>query len=278
MFQPVLPLPGVAGWRFLEATETSQRAAFERSPLLEREIAYFKDNIANVTSAQELVQDRTLRKVALGAFGLDEDISKIAFIEKILSDGTEDDRALANRFVDPRYAEFSSAFGFGNLLGSRTQEFDFGQRITDQYRDRQFEVAVGEVDQNMRLALNLRREIEDYAASPGADNSQWFRVLGNEPMRTVFEAAFNLPSAFAGLDIDRQRDVLQDRTRDLFGDSSLAVFQDPEAVDTLLDRFLVRQQLDQGPTQGTPGLAALTILQNAGTSSSGLTNLILSSG
>ncbi|MEM9642831.1 MAG: DUF1217 domain-containing protein [Pseudomonadota bacterium] len=276
MFQPVLPLPGVAGWRFLEATEANQRAAFDRSPALEREITYFNEKISEITSAEELVQDRTLRKVALGAFGLDEDLFKIAFVEKILAEGTENDDALANRFVDPRYAEFSQAFGFGDSFGPRTQEFGFGQRITDQYRDRQFEVAVGEVDQNMRLALTLRREIETYANSATADDTQWFRILGSTPLRTVFEVAFNLPSAFGGLDVDQQREVLQDRTRDLFGDSSLSVFQDPEAVDTLLNRFLVRQQITEGPGPGTPGVAALTLLQNASAPSTGLTNLILS--
>lgn len=277
-FQPVLPLSGVAGWRFLEATEESQRAAFDRSPLIEREVTYFNEQISTITSAQELVQDRTLLKVALGAFGLDQELFKTAFLERILAEGSEDPQSLANRFVDPRYADFSRAFGFGDLLGSRTQDFGFGRQITDAYRERQFEVAVGAQDPNMRLALGLRREIAEYAESPAASETEWFRILGNQPLRTVFEGAYNLPGEFAGLDIDTQRETLQDRTREFFGDSSLAVFQDPQAVDDLINRFLVRQQIAQGPGPGTPGVAALTLLQSAGTPSLGLTNLILSAG
>ena len=58
MFAPAIPLTGIAGWRFLEATEQSQRAAFDSSPLLAREIAYFEENIVGVASAEELVTMR----------------------------------------------------------------------------------------------------------------------------------------------------------------------------------------------------------------------------
>ena len=278
MFQPVVPLSGIAGWRFLEATESQQRASFDRSPQIDRDVAYFNENIASIGSAEELVADRTLLRVALGAFGLDEELFKTAFLERILGEGTEDPQALANRFVDPRYGDLSRAFGFGSVLGPRTGDLGFGQQITSAYRERQFEIAVGDQDPNMRLALGLRREIAEYANSPTADGAQWFRILGNTPLRTVFEGAYNLPSQFAGLDVDTQRETMRDRTRELFGDSSLAVFQDPEAVDNLINRFLVRQQINEGPGPGTPGVAALALLQNASTPSIGLTNLILSAG
>ncbi|MEO0912023.1 MAG: flagellar protein, partial [Pseudomonadota bacterium] len=70
-FAPAIPLTGIAGYQFLQRTEETQRATFDRSPLLAREVEYFKENIANVLTAEELVADRQLFKVALGAFGLD---------------------------------------------------------------------------------------------------------------------------------------------------------------------------------------------------------------
>ena len=275
MFQPAVPLSGIAGWRFLEATESNQRAAFEGSAQIRRDVDYFKENIWKIGSAEALVEDRRLLRVALGAFGLDEEIYKTAFLEKILAEGTDEPESLANKFVDPRYAEFSRAFGFGDLLGPRTLDFGFGEKITSAYMDRQFEIAVGSQNENMRLALTFRRQIVEYADASTPDTTQWFRVLGSRPLRTVVEAAFNLPSEFAGLDIDRQVDTLRDRARDILGSDAVSVFKDPAAVEEVINRFLVRKQVEQGPGPGVPGSAALTLLSQAARPS-GVPNLILS--
>jgi len=277
-FSPVVPIGGVAGWRFLERTEDTQRAAFDRSPQIERDIQYFKENIGAVRTAEDLVSDRRLFVVALGAFGLDEEINKTFFLRKILEEGTEDPQALANRFVDPRYGDIARAFGFGNLAGARTDLPSFATEITSAYRTRQFEIAVGDSNPDLRLALGFRRQIADFAASDAPDGTTWFRIMGSQPMRTVFEAAYNLPSQFGTLDVDQQRDILRDKTRELFGDSAVNVFRDPDAVERVIDRFLVRRQLDQGPN--FQNNVALTLLQSAasggGFGAAARINLILS--
>ncbi|MSU91793.1 DUF1217 domain-containing protein [Rhodobacteraceae bacterium 2CG4] len=277
MYQPVVPLSGVAGWRFLERTEAAQRQAFEGSARIQRDAAYFQERIADVSSARDLVADRRMLAVALGAFGLDDDLYKTAFLERMLSEGTDDPQSLANKFVDPRYTAFSKAFGFGDLGGPHVARAGFGQDIVARYKERQFEIAVGNSDESMRLAMTFRREIAGLAAaaSDGANGTQWYRIMGSNPLRSVVEAAFGLPARFAGLDVDRQREMLEDKTSRMFGTSSVAAFREPEAVDKIISRFLVRRQAEAGPTAGTPGAAALTLLQSAG--STGLTNLILSS-
>ena len=79
-FQPVVQFGGHAGWAFLQRTETAQRDAFERSPSIERETTHFAENIGKIKSAEALVADHSLMKVALGAFGLEDDIQNKAFI------------------------------------------------------------------------------------------------------------------------------------------------------------------------------------------------------
>ena len=49
-FQPIIPLAGIAGWRFLERTQATQQAAFEKGPELKRDIAYFEEKIGAVTT------------------------------------------------------------------------------------------------------------------------------------------------------------------------------------------------------------------------------------
>jgi hypothetical protein len=276
-FQPTIPLAGLAGWRFLERTLPAQQATFEKGPQLKREIAYFKEQIAGITSAEQLVADRQLLKVALGAFGLEQDLGKRAFVRKILEEGTDDPASMANRLTVPAYKQLAETFGFGNVRGARTADPGFADKITAQFRVRQFEVAVGEVSDDMRLALNFRREIATLAHGP--DGAGWYSVLGSKPLRNVFEAAFGLPKEFAAIDIDRQREVLADKARGLFGEGGLAVFKNPANVQRILDRFLVRAQLEAGPDPNAPGSAALALLQRANAAGSqGLFNLLAARG
>ena len=148
--------------------------------------------------------------MALGAFGLESEIDKKAFIRKVLEEGTTDPASLANRLTDKSLDKLAAAFGFGDAGGARTGEAGFAAKIVAAYKTRAFEAAVGEADNNMRLAMNFRREIAELAK--GAEGGSWFAVLGSKPLREVFEKAFGLPSQFGQIDIDQQREVLRDKT------------------------------------------------------------------
>lgn len=279
MFAPLLPASGVVGFKILEQTELAQRQVFDRQPEIAREVAYFRDTIATVETAEDLVGDRRLLRVALGAFGLDDEINKQAFIRRILEDGTERDDAFANRLVDPRYQRLAETFGFGNLVGAQTGRIGFADQIVSAYSERQFEISVGEQDDSLRLALNFRREIAQYANSSDPDGTAWFSVMGDLPVRRVFEGALGLSSSFGQLELERQRSDLRALNDRVFGDTSLAVFQDPEQVNRIIERFLVRETALNGPSPSTPGFTALSLLSggSAGFGDFGIQNIVLSS-
>ena len=260
---PSAPIGGIAGWRFMQRTQESQQAAFTASPALDRELNYFKENISKIESAEDLVNDYTLFKVALGAFGLEDKVADKFFFKKVLEEGSEADGAFALRLTDTRYREFAEAFGFGNAGGSRVGESDFAQNISEAYEVRQFEKAVGESDSSMRLALNLEREIGKYADGPFPETTGWFQVMANPPLREVFETALGLPKSIGTLDIDRQREIFQEANARVFGSTSLDVFKDPENVDKLLRNFFAQEQINNGPGPLTKGMGALTLMQNA---------------
>ncbi len=274
-FQPTIPLAGIAGWKFLERTQTSQQAAFDKSPEIARDIAYFEEKIGSITTAADLVADRRLLKVALGAFGMDTEIDKKAFIRKVLEEDMTDPKALVNRLTDKAYAKLAETFGFGTIGGARTGDLGFAAKITSAYRTRAFEAAVGDADNNMRLAMNFRREMAEL--SQGETGASWYTVLGSKPLRQVFEKAFGLPTQFGQIDIDKQRDILRDKTGGLFGVDNLTAFRDPEAVEKMINRFLARAQIEDGIKSFSPAAAALTLLQSSSSSGSyGLLNLLSS--
>lgn len=260
MFQPIIPISGLAGWAFLQNTLPTQKTAFNSSGEMTRDTAYFESEIANVKSADDLVSDRRLLRVALGAFGLQDDLDSRFFIKTILQEGTSEHSALANRLSDPRYASLAEAFGFDRAEGSRVNESGFAAGITSSYRERQFEVAVGTQNESMRLALNAKRELLSIATSGESDRSQWFRILGTPPLRQVFETALGLPDGFGQLDIDRQAAVFEEKSKQKFGLQSLADFAKDTVREDFIRGYLVRDQIKSFGFQSSASIA-LNLLQ-----------------
>ncbi|MDQ2090552.1 DUF1217 domain-containing protein [Marimonas arenosa] len=261
-FQPVIPTGGLVGWTFLNRTLERQTAAFEAVSDTRRDTAYFAEMIGAIDTAEQLVADRRLLAVALGAYGLQDDIDNRFFVRKMLEEGTTDADAFANRMADDRYKAFSKAFGFGDFATPRTKLTYFADEIIGLYQLRSFEVAVGEQDESLRLALNAKRELAALAAEDRTEDTKWFRVMGNKPLRRVFETAFGLPSGFGQLDLEQQLTTFRDKAMRQLGNGEISQFTDEAAVENLVQRFLVRAQLAGFQTTAA-GSVALTLLQSA---------------
>lgn len=262
MYQPVLISSGLVGWQFLQRTYDQQFAAFNQSTELKRDTDHFVENIGTITTAEDLVSDRRMLTVALGAFGLQDDINNRFFIEKMLSEGTTAPDALANRFSDSRYSDFSEAFGLGpgEIPGSLTP--GFAENIVARFQANSFEIATGNQDETMRIALYGERTLPDVVGGAGSERQKWFSIMGQPPLRQMFETAFGLPSAFGQADIDFQLGVFQDRAERLMGVSDPAEFSDPEVLDRLVTTFLARSQLDASGAGASGAAIALTLLQS----------------
>ncbi len=259
-FQPVVPFSGYAGWLFLDRTADQQRAAFNESPSVARVTDSFRERIGEIRTAEDLVQDRELLSVALGAFGLDDDINNTFFIRKVLEDGSIEPDALANRLSDSRYADFSKAFGFGDFDIARTALSYFADEIIDRYEAEQFERAVGEQNNDMRIALNLGPAIADVIDGNGTNNGQWFGMMGNAPLRSMFQTALGFPSSFAAIDLDQQLEQFQARAEATFGTDQMNELSSPENQEKMIRLYLLRSE--SNAFSATSGASvALSLLQ-----------------
>lgn len=261
-FIPATPIGGYAGWRVFERSAPNQLKAFERDAGFQRDVDHFRTRIASATDSGALLGDRRLLKVALGAFGLDAEIGKRAIIRRVLDEGAAQPEAFANKLSDPRWREFARAFGYGDLGGPNVDLPGFADRIVAAYRERAFEAAVGESEGDFRLALNFRREAKAIAGGSNVDRVGWFQLLGQRPIRAVLERAFNLPTAVATLDIDRQRAIFEEKAQALLGSASPAALRDDKAIDAVLRRFFAAAETGN-LAPSTRGAAALTILSGA---------------
>ncbi len=263
-FQPIIPMSGLGGWAFLSRTRAKQEATFNATPMLQREATYFRDKIADIRSADDLVKDRRLLRVALGAFGLQQDLDNRAFIRQVIEGGSEDRRALANRLSDKRYLALAQGFAHLAKGADPTLAPDgLADRLITRFKGREFEVAVGEQDQTMRMALAFQRDLPALVQDYKTETSRWYGALGNPPLRQVLETSLGLPKEFGLLDIDdqvvRMRKALQQR----FGTTDLSDITSPDSIEKVTRRFMVMQQLREIQTQISPGNGALFLLQSA---------------
>lgn len=263
-FQPVIPFGGIAGLAFLNRTRDTQEDAHAASAPIARATGHFRERIAGISTAEDLVADRMVLQVALGAFGLEDDINNRFFIEKILSDDLSSGDALANRLSDKRYLAMAQAFGFGTAGGPRTGDAGFADGIVAAFEARSFEAAVGEQDTDLRLVLGLERDLSEIADRPGlSDDGKWFSIMAAPPLRTVFETAFGLPQSFGTLDLDQQLVQFRDRAERYLGTSDVVELSGADQRAELERLFLARAQIAGGIGPGSGASTALTLLQSA---------------
>lgn len=251
---------GLAGWAFLKRTQAAQQAAFAASPAVKRETTQFAERIAQVRTAEDLVADRALLKVALGAFGLGADLDSRHFVKRILEEGTTERGALANKLTDKRYGEMARAFGF-DRTGSGVLDRILSHHPPRTPEDIAMEHA-GHSDQ--RLGAVLRRELAaiatltatqlvesgafdadgkpilEEAERPLTEDQRWSAILDAPGLREAFEVALGLPVPLTALPKDERVGAIRAAAEAAFGDDAASRFADPAAADALTQKVLSR--------------------------------------
>ncbi|MGP9803531.1 DUF1217 domain-containing protein [Paracoccus sp. NSM] len=247
---------GLLGWKILQRTESRQIEILRRDAVVQRSTSYLRDNPDKLTSPEALVGDYRMLSAVLSAFGLENDVANKAFIRKVLESDLSDRSALVNRLSDKRYLRMAEALGFSAPGGPSA---DLGDRLGQAFIQREYERRVGAGDEDLRLALNARREIAAFADNDKSATTQWYEVMGNPPMRKVFETALGFGPSFGKLPVERQNAEFMKAAQRQFGTSSLAELAEPAATERLIISFLARAQLTQSVSQNRYS-AALTLL------------------
>jgi len=272
---PVVPASGYAGWKMLNRTMDTQKAAFVASVEVQRDEDYFRSKIGSITSADELVSDRRLLKVALGAFGLDADIDNKFFIRKVLEESTFDTGSLSNKLADKTYLSLAQAFGFGDYSVPRTALSDFADEILGKYETRQFEIAVGDSDDTLRLALAAQQELPELAEKTMSNNAKWYSIIGSKSLSAVMQSALGLPTDVASLDVDQQLEIYKKKAEDVFGSMDLSKIAEPDKLERVVQLYLIRTQINNASNLSSQSIALQLLGGSADTSASSTSSLSL---
>ena len=272
-FSPVIPSSGLTGLRFLQSTYDRQIEAFGLSASVQNDIKYTIEKLSNPITVDELIDDSRLLRTTLTAFGLQGEETKQALVRKVIEENTNPESTFLARLNNRQYTAYADAFKpVDGVIAFDTEAVN---KIIQDFVESSFEIAIGEQDESLRLALNYEAEISEIVGEGSSDLAIAYRILGDEPIRAVLETALNLPTEFAQLDIDRQASILQEKLQSAFGISNLSDLANPDEIDAVITRFQVIESINSGPSASTPGAAALTLLTN-GLGAQASANLILS--
>lgn len=268
-FQPFVLATGLSGWSILNATLETQKSVFNRTGQTSSDSVYFQERFADINTPDDIVSDRRLMRVVLGAYGLSDDIENRYFIKTVMADGVNDPEALANRLSDRRYRALARDFDFSVSPPAHTRIPGLANKTIENFQNQSFEIEIGKADVDMRLALGFSRELQNLWQTSSSNNAGWFQILATPPLREVLQTSLGLPTAFSQLDIDVQHERIQDKAKRVFGTSDLSELTGGQLTDEITRRFLVMRQSD-ALNSSTPLQNALALLNAIPKSPGGL--------
>lgn len=199
----------------------------------------FADNTAALKSSDDLLRNLPLRQTAFELLGLPQTFAARTLADRVLSSDLSDPNSFANQFPDSQYSALSKLFPIDTVETERIYPEGFVDQVVRNYRDRQFEIRVGKVNPDMRVALSLERELSQVVRNSNGNDAQWFSIMSSPPLRQAFEGAFRLPSSFGSIDIDQQLLELKGRAQRFFGTDSVMDFLNTDTLDELRESYLL---------------------------------------
>lgn len=253
VFVPTVLGSGVSGYSFVKRTREAQQNLFEQNPLVTRETAQFAERIKDIQSSDELMADRTLLKVALGAFGLDDDLNNRAFIQRILDSDLDDTSSLANRLADKRYLAFAQAFNFAGEGGANLPE----TRTADELSSKLAELK--SADDLLSDRSLLRASLERFGLEDNISNTYFLKQVLESDLSDVNSFANRMPDErlvdfaqtfnFFGKEQEKgQLDLIVENFSDRFDEINTVekLLQEPGLLDQAMQIFGLKDVYPDG--------------------------------
>lgn len=186
------------------------------------EIANYRERIGQIRSMEEFLGDTRVFRFAMSAFGLEDMAFAKGYMRRVLTEGVSRPDAFAFRINDPRFLEFARTFDFARLGEDTTRSPAVREPVVERYVRQSLEVAAGEENEGVRLALYFRR------AAPEVNSV--YGILADPALAQVVRTALGLPDQFASAPIETQAETIEKRL-------DVAGLKDPEALERFIMRF-----------------------------------------
>ncbi|OOY15244.1 DUF1217 domain-containing protein [Thioclava sp. DLFJ4-1] len=233
----------------IDRTQAKQLDQLAAEPQHARAISRFRENIADIHTAADLVDNYDAYSFVMKAFDLEDQMFGKAMMREILSSDSADKTSLVNKLTDPRFRKLYDALGFtnGGTANTNTSSTAWQDKIVDQYVSQQF--INGESEQNATVGsvLEFRQKLDGVKT--------WYSVLKDKDTAQFMRTALGIPNDVVKLDVERQKQIFEDKF-------DLTKLKDPKEVDNLISHFVAVSDAQSFATNGA-GSAAVTLMQGA---------------
>jgi hypothetical protein len=241
-------------YRLVQQNREQRFNAYVDSPKTQREIDYFGEKIAELESPDDVIQDYRLKKFILQSFGLEDLENSNYMLERILTDDLGSEDALAYRMNDPRFQDIAITLRLDQGIET-IQTPDVVNKIVQRYLINGFEKEVGDDNVAARQAMYFKRN--------AGSMENIFQLMADPTLKEVARLGAGLPAEIARLDFDRQAELYEKNIQ-------VEQLKDPKYVDDLINRFLIRSDLENGG-----GFNADSAMVGLFGNSSGLMNIVV---
>ncbi|GHC64624.1 DUF1217 domain-containing protein [Limoniibacter endophyticus] len=235
-------------YQIISRNMTRSIERIQSQPVVERETAYYLENIENIKSIDDFFEDDRIYQYAMKAHGLEDMAYAKAFIRKALTEGIQENDAFANQLTDKRFKDFVKVFNFEQFGADVTKDATVRQGTVDMYLRQTLEQDAGNSNEGVRLALYFERNV--------ADLSSHYEILADRVLATVVRTALGLPESFATTDIDKQAAHLKKHI-------DLDDFKDPVKLEKFLQRFTAMYEMANPSTASAASSVAVLFSQPA---------------
>ena len=237
----------------VDATKNRQLESMRDEAVHSRAEEVFRERIGEISTPEEFVKDFEVYSFVMRAFDLEDQIFGKGMMRKVLESDPSDETSLINRLTDGRFGELHSAMGFTSDAGPQIPDFqnqDWVQGIVDRYYETVFVNENYDQNTTVGIVLHFREE--------AGEIDSWYDVLKDEDLSVFFRTALGLPSEISGLDVDMQKEILEDA----FDLSKLA---DPAELERLESRFVaISDALNSTAAVSSVAVSILSNAQSAG--------------
>ncbi|HEY1096821.1 MAG TPA: DUF1217 domain-containing protein, partial [Alphaproteobacteria bacterium] len=97
-------LSASTAWQVLLKDPAKQIDKFAKNKDIQRDLEYFKKNIGKFETVEDLLKDQRATRVLLSAYDLENEMTGLGRIKKILTEDPTSSNALSAKLIDKRFS------------------------------------------------------------------------------------------------------------------------------------------------------------------------------
>ncbi len=235
--------------KLAQANEAKDVAAEAKQPQVARDIAAFKDGVANAKDINAALSNPNILKVLLTANNLADQIPYPGMAKKVLLSDPSDSKSLVNQLSNAAYTSAVKTYNFAKNGLVELKNPQVVSALVNAYAEVKWRQSLDQATPGLSNALAF---ISQASSVKTVDD-----ILGDPINRAVVTTALGIPQQIAFQSLTAQENAITTRL-------NVAKLKDPKFVTSLTDQYLLTmQQTAQAKASNNAGPDLSTLAEQA---------------